>query len=584
MKKLVTICLISILGITSNWAQVSQLRQTKNGMRLYVEGKPFIILGGELHNSSTGSATYMSGIWKRMANNNLNTVFAAVSWETIEPHEGKFDFARVDSMLEGAHKNNLHLIVLWFGSWKNGNSSYTPEWVKENQKKYPLACFNNGEKMNTLSTLGKATMEADGNAFAVLMRHFKQVDTNHTVIAVQVENEMGTLDVASAYMGAPIRSARDYSPLANKTFKGQIPAALIQYLKGHEYSLHPAIAKAWKKHGKKMKGTWEEVFGLANDTVKVEVSNEYAKDAWMNTYPNLTQEIFNTWNYATYIESIASKGKAIYNIPLYANCWQKQPKQHEPGAYPSGGPQIHLLDIYHAAAPHIDLLEPDLYNTDIWDYVLTGYGKSNPILIPETVCTPDAAARAFYTFGHYNTIGYSPFGIDGNGISLNPIEGDESLKKTYKMLKNITPFINQYVGTDKINGLLLDKGHKSDNVIMSDYKIYAAGFKAVGSEAMTGVKSEEKKVRKDNVAGLIIFKTGKDEFIVAGGVGSIMVSFNLVSPKKDVHLAMESVDEILFKDDGSYELHRVNGDETAYGGVVIRDGEVKAYKIKLYRY
>ena len=91
------------------------------------------MLGGELHNSSTGGVEYMHPIWKRMADANLNTVIASASWELVEPVEGKYDFVLVDSMIMGARKESLKLIVLWFGTWKNGMSTYVPAWVKKIQ-------------------------------------------------------------------------------------------------------------------------------------------------------------------------------------------------------------------------------------------------------------------------------------------------------------------------------------------------------------------------------------------------------------------------------------------------------------------
>ena len=87
---------------------------------LMVDGAPFLMLGGELHNSSTGSAHYMADIWQRMADIHINTVIAPVSWELIEPVEGQFDFSQLDNMVQGARAEGLRLVILWFGSWKNG--------------------------------------------------------------------------------------------------------------------------------------------------------------------------------------------------------------------------------------------------------------------------------------------------------------------------------------------------------------------------------------------------------------------------------------------------------------------------------
>ena len=136
----------------------------KNG-QLTVDGKPFTLLAGELHNSTTGSVPYMRDVWKQMADKNLNTVIAAASWELVEPEEGKFNFREVDAMIDGARDAGLRLVVLWFGSWKNGDSSYTPSWVKLDQKRFPRAHFQDGQPTQALSPLGKESQKADARAF-----------------------------------------------------------------------------------------------------------------------------------------------------------------------------------------------------------------------------------------------------------------------------------------------------------------------------------------------------------------------------------------------------------------------------------
>src|SRR5665647_1657178 len=103
---------------------IPHLEKRGTATQLIVDDKPFLILGGELHNSSTSSLEYMRPIWPKLAALNLNTALSAVSWELVEPEEGKFDFTLVDAMLKGARENNLRLILLWFGSWKNGLSHY----------------------------------------------------------------------------------------------------------------------------------------------------------------------------------------------------------------------------------------------------------------------------------------------------------------------------------------------------------------------------------------------------------------------------------------------------------------------------
>ena len=79
---------------------------------------------------------YMRPAWSKLKWMHLNTVLTPVYWELLEPAEGKFDFTLVDSMILEARKQNLKLILLWFGSWKNSMSCYAPEWVKLNSEKF----------------------------------------------------------------------------------------------------------------------------------------------------------------------------------------------------------------------------------------------------------------------------------------------------------------------------------------------------------------------------------------------------------------------------------------------------------------
>ena len=147
MKKSLPLLILSFCFSTlfAQKTAIPHLEKNGNTTQLIVQGKPFLILGGELHNSSTSGADYMRPIWEQVKKKNLNTVIAPVYWEMLEPQEGKFDFALVDSMIYGARKSNLHLVILWFGTWKNGYSMYAPGWVKNNTTKYTRAKNKNGE-------------------------------------------------------------------------------------------------------------------------------------------------------------------------------------------------------------------------------------------------------------------------------------------------------------------------------------------------------------------------------------------------------------------------------------------------------
>jgi len=540
--------------------------EKKNGKtELIVDGKPFLMLSGELHNSSAGSAHYMEPIWSRLKNNNLNTVIAPVSWELIEPAEGKFDFSLVDNMITGARKENLKLIVLWFGSWKNAKSTYAPEWVKKNTAKYPLMESQGGRMLNTLSTFGENSVKADAKAFAELMKHIKQVDSkNQTVIMIQVQNETGIL-------GSP----RDNSELATKAFTEQVPSELMTYLFKNKSSLYPGLLKQWETNGYKMTGTWEEVFGKGE---------KYKGEDWKTNYSYYTEELFMAWNLAKYTGEVAKKGKQEYALPMFANGWIKQPKSTNPGRYPSGGPLPQVIDIWRAAAPAIDLIAADIYAVEEFDWVCQEFSLSgNPLFIPETTTGLASSARALYAFGKYDAIGYAPFGIDGNGLFNTADLKDVSLKNVYECLKNISPEIIKNRGTENMTALYLGEGDKTANVGMGDYDIYVSRFSSAGLFKMTGgrfgIEGEDDK----SPAGLIVIKLSNNEFLVAGGVGGIQVTVSGSKSNKALYNDYASIDEITFEK-GKMRSHRINGDETALGGAIIKPGEVNIFKIKMYSY
>ena len=255
--------------------------------QLIVKGEPFLALASELRNSSASSPAYMEPLWENLKAGGMNTVLAVVTWEQVEPVEGQFDFTVVDELLKAARKHDLKLALLWFGSWKNGMSSYHPVWVKTNDAKYPLAQTKDGSKLPILSTLGEETAAADARAYAAMMKHLAQVDrVDQTVIMIQMENEVGLHGWT-----------RDYCPAANAAFAGPVPAELTAWLSAHRDSLLPETLEAWKKGGCRTSGTWEEVFGKGDRT----------------------DEIFMAWHYASYMNKISAAGKAEYDLPTFVN-------------------------------------------------------------------------------------------------------------------------------------------------------------------------------------------------------------------------------------------------------------------------
>ncbi|MGA2916257.1 MAG: DUF5597 domain-containing protein [Sedimentisphaerales bacterium] len=410
------LCAISILII----AQVSlagnkipHLQKQANVTQLIVDDKPFLILGGELGNSNASSLDYMKPIWPKLVQMNLNTVLAPVYWDLIEPQEGKFDWTLVDGLITGARQHNLRLVLLWFGSWKNSMSCYVPAWVKTNQQRFPRARPQNGQAMEILSAFDNENCQVDAQAFAALMRHIRKIDGDkHTVIMVQVENEVGML-----------QDARDYSDSANKAFNLPVPKELIDCLHKNE-------------------GNWEAVFGKGI----------------------ATDEIFMAWYYARYINQVAAAGKAEYPLPMFVNAALIR-SGYKPGQYPSAGPLPHLFDIWRAAAPQIDFFAPDIY-FDFVDWCQKYHQDSNPLFIPETGRDLHSEINVFYVIGKYDAMGFCPFSIESAPDPVNA-----PISKSYEVLSQLAPLILEKQGSGQMTGVLLDKENQTQEVNLGEYTL-----------------------------------------------------------------------------------------------------------------
>ena len=229
----------------------------------------------------------------------------------MEPQEGIFDFTLIDSILDSARRNDLKIVILWFGSWKNSISCYAPYWVKIDQKRFPRSRTKDGRAVEILTPFNDENRNADVTAFSNLMKHLRTVDgTQNTVVMIQVENEIGM-----------IPEARDYCAEAEKAFAGDVPQELMTSLQKNKESLSREVSHAWESAGMKTTGPWEEVFGKGLQT----------------------DEIFMAWHFARYTNSVAAAGKKEYALPMYVNAALIRPN-YKPGQYPSAGPLPHLME------------------------------------------------------------------------------------------------------------------------------------------------------------------------------------------------------------------------------------------------
>ncbi len=523
MKQAIGLMLLALAALPAT-PQSAPPRLEKRGKaaQLIVDGKPLLMLAGELGNNSSSSLEFMKAQWPRLAAMHLNTVLFAVSWAQIEPAEGKFDFAIVDGLIEDARRNNMRLVPLWFGSWKNTWSSYAPEWVKRDLQRFPRVVLANGQGTERLSPLSDACREADARAFAALMRHIKEFDgTRHTVVMVQVENEVGV-----------IPDARDHSPAAGEAYRGPVPKELMDYLQKHRETLAPEMRARWQATGFKASGTWEEVFG-----------------------PGLeTEDLFMAWLYARYIGKVTAAGKAEYNLPMFVNAALIRPN-YAPGQYNSGGPLPHSVDIWRAGGPQIDFYTPDIYfNFKEWSAKFERNG--NPLFIPETRGGADGAANVFYAVGNHNAMGFSPFGID---FSDSP-----ELGASYGVLSELAPLILEAQARGTIAGVVLEALTPSQKVRVGNYTLHAV------------------KGRQDSTPYGLFIAAGPDEYYLAGS--GLNITFAPHTPGPPI-VGLGTVEEGHFVEGRWVRGRLLAGDDTGQGNnVSLNSGSPKILRVTVYRY
>ncbi|WP_297677215.1 DUF5597 domain-containing protein [uncultured Bacteroides sp.] len=569
MKSWILFWVISSLLFVHANAQKSALQKQGTATQLTVDGKPFLILGGELGNSSAACTEDIERIFPKLQRMGLNTVLVPAYWDLTEPQEGQFDFTLTDKTIEQARLNGLKVVFLWFGAWKNSMSCYAPLWFKEDYKKYPRACTQNGKPLEIASAFSENVYQADSRAFSQWLRHIAAIDREEgTVIMIQIENEIGMLE-----------AARDHSQEADALFYAPVPDELTKYLQKNKKKLHPEMLRKWEKQGCKKQGNWQEVFG---------------EDIY-------TDELFMAWHYARYVERMAQLARSIHDIPLYVNVAMNS-RNRKPGEYPSAGPLAHLIDIWHCGAPHIDLLAPDLYDNGFTGWVAQYKLHNNPLFIPEIKLTDDDGVRAFYVFGKHDAIGISPFSIEDGSDSP-----DAPIVKSYRTLRELMPLLTRYQGKGVMEGMLFDQENRESIFIQDDLRIVCRHYFTLPWDPRA----------KDGSAwpegGGILLRLAPNEYIVAGS--GIVIEFEKVSENqgkmqalgedgfaqaggkngetanrkaewKGARCGIGHVDEVQVNEDGTLSyIRRLNGDQDHQGRHVrISTGDFRILHVKLYEY
>ena len=531
---------------------------------LLVDGKPFIMLAGEVHNSDSSSPAYMEQIWKIAEELGMNSLLLPVTWEMVEPVEGEFHFEILDQLIDQAREHGMKIGLLWFGSFKNAECMYAPEWVKRDLERFHRGQIVKGKNKagrrvsptlpvtipyTTISYLSENAMQADARAFGKMMQHVREYDEAYgTVITVQVENETGLLG-----------NAREVSDEADAAFAGEVPQEFASYMRSHTEYMEEDVRAAVEAGAEK--GSWRDVFGTA------------------------AEEIFSAYHVASFVEYVAKAGKDAYNLPMTVNCWLDKAAD-TPGDYPSGGPVARVHEVWDYCAPSIDVYCPDIY-VPYFNKVCDRFVKSgtNPLYIPEAATHSYAAPRMVYTVGHYHAMCYSPFGFDDIGKPFSAAQGylfgmdvtDPALKTPQnfeeyaalgKILREAMPLLAERYGTTDLQAVCAEReaekkkslGLPEDmNPMERMLAEAAAATKMIFGDLGVSVGFGGM-MRPRNDGALLVCRTKENEVYMIGEQCDIQL-FSTDSEKTNL--------DILRLEEGTFENgvfvpgRRFNGDETA---------------------
>ena len=505
---------------------------------------PCPILGGELSNSAATSVQDIDEVMPRMRALGLNTVLVPAYWELMEPVEGKFDFTLIDRTIDVARREQLHVVFLWFGAWKNSMSCYAPGWFKQDTKRFPRAMTAEGKQMEIASCFSDNVLQADLKAFSALMRHIREKDPQReVVIMMQIENEIGMLE-----------SARDHSPLAEKAYK---------------------------------KEKWAERYGTDEYADEKFMALSYAR--YVEHLAKAAREIHDMPLYVN--AAMNSRGRRPGEYPSAG------PLAHLIDFWHEGAPCIDLLapDIYDTGfkswcAQYAMPLRPQ-----------DGGKIKNRLFIPESRCCENSGVRALYAFGEHQAIGFSPFAIDQASTKET-----ESVTQAYGLLKQLSN--GKWLNSKMSWGLLFDQEDREciindDNVVMTCRHYFTLPWDPRATNGTTWPEGGAMLIRLGKFdyllagSGVVVdFKTptekqqeqqktlGEDGFAEAGANSQLStLNSQLFKGKR---LGLLSVDEVAISDDGTMQyLRRHNGDQTHQGRHArISVGEWKLLHIKLYEY
>ena len=518
---------------------------------------PRPLLGGELSNSAATSVADIDEVMPRMRALGLNTVLVPAYWELLEPAEGRFDFTLIDRTIDVASAQQLYVVFLWFGAWKNSMSCYAPEWVKRDTRRFPRAMTAEGKQMEILSCFSDQVLQADLKAFSALMRHISERDPRRQVVVMmQIENEIGMLE-----------SARDHAPLAEQAYR--------------------------REH-------WAERYGTDLLADEKFMALSYAR--YVEHLARAARAIHDMPLYVN--AAMNSRGRRPGEYPSAG------PLAHLADFWQQGAPSIDLLapDIYDTgfkswAAQYAMPQRPQ-----------DGGTVRNRLFIPESRCCANSGVRALYAFGEHQALGFSPFAIDqaSDADTRSVTRAYDLLRQVYGLTARRAPLTSY--------GLLFDQDDRErtiddDGIVMTCRHYFTLPWDPRATDGSTWPEGGAMLLRLGHYdyllagSGVVVdFQTpsehqqsvrralGEDGFAEAGSSAQPAADSQHArsaaagsrSPRRfsGKRIGLLSVDEVRIDSTGSIGyLRRHNGDQTHQGRHArIGVGEWKLLHIRLYDY
>lgn len=484
-----------------------------------VDGEPYLALAVQANNASNYPAM-LETVWPMMDRLHANTLLMPVAWEQVEPVEGRFDLSFVDTLVAEARAHDKRLVLLWYGAYKNTAPSYAPAWVKQDGKRFPRMRLADGTAHYALSPHAETTMQADARAFAQVMKRLAQIDAQHTVIMVQVENETGSY-----------RLARDHAPAAAKLFDGPIPAELAAGL---------GIARQ----------SWSEAFGPR------------------------AEQFFMSWYIARYVDTVAKAGLAEWQLPVMVNAALGNAFTDEQGDVgPSGGPNWNALPIWQIAAPSVDAYGPDIYNRDgdaVMKYIERYSQAGWPLMVPEIGNAKDYARFVWPTFGNGGVM-FSPFGMDTSGYYNHPLgavelddETVEAFAASYRFLEKASRDWARIAMDHTTWGTARGKDGADQFHTMGRWQVGAYyGRWMFGEDEWSFAGQEEHPLKDAPAGGAMVAQLDDDTFLIAGR--NVRLRFALADPAPGQNAQLIEAQEGTFETGKWVMRRRWNGDLIDYG-------------------